>query len=185
MGVNIIRFNKKINEPSLIYGIEETINEIRFLGFFKKYAIDISSYIKYKGIIVDYSLNLPISCRGCLKYKNNKWVISINKKHSIYNQRFTLAYEYAHYFLHSDKNSNNPKFYDNLNYYDNHPTNQYHFTANKFAEYILIPEDAFQYTIKDNINKIYDLCHKFRVLPIIIESRVKDLGYIKKNIQKK
>ena len=73
-------------------------------GFTKDKELDIENLIKdYKIDIKREGMNPEIS--GKLEQNNNKWCITINSKHSVNRQRYTLAHEFAHYCLHRNAKS--------------------------------------------------------------------------------
>lgn len=124
---------------------------------------------------------------GTLIIKDSIPKIFINSSHHENRQRFTLAHEIGHYYLHrnledifidTDKNSifqmNRSNDIKNINYLRE-------IEANKFASSLLIPKSKLESIIKNEIltdEFIENLSKKFKVSVQAMSIRLSKLGYI-------
>lgn len=111
---------------------------------------------------------------GYLKKENDHWDMVINKNHHINRQRYTIAHELAHYFLHRDKNN---LFEDNKIYFRNMDKDSMEYQADSFAAKLLMPELIFKQTINSGVKNIDKLSKIFQVSTTAIINRAEELGY--------
>ena len=105
---------------------------------------------------------------GILRKSRNKdndieWTIYVNKNHHVNRQRFTIAHELAHYFLHRNDGS---AFIDDIFFRSRCSGNEAlkkEWQANEFAASILMPRHKIEEFIKAGIKNIEELAAKFQV----------------------
>lgn len=96
----------------------------------------------------------------------------MNQKHHLNRQRFTIAHELGHYFLHQDKLSNG--IIDELNREDG-VNNQIEFDANEFGANLLMPELIFRQYWEENYS-VKNMADNFSVSESAIITRARFLG---------
>lgn len=144
---------------------ENLIREVLSFLYIKKPPIkpDIIAY----GLGLElHFLNLSSQISGILYKRNNKHGIIINKNEAITRQRFTLAHEIGHFFLHAPKEViywDYPKF-QNL---------QIEREANIFAASLLIPDFILEKYLNSSVEKISQI---FFVSKKVAEIRLKNLN---------
>ena len=143
--------------------IRRNLNRIKAIRkICKDYKID----IKREG------MNPEIS--GKLEQNNNKWCITINSKHSVNRQRYTLAHEFAHYCLHRNAKSS---FEDTAFFRKEENKTAMEYEANQFAAELLMPERDIKDAISNDIVSLKDLANLFGVSLIAMRTRLTALGY--------
>lgn len=85
-------------------------------------------------------VSLPNNISGYLKEINGKWEIGVNSLHHPNRQRFTIAHELGHYFLHRDR----APFEDGLLFRKENQLNSLEREANQFASLLLMPSHEFR-----------------------------------------
>jgi Zn-dependent peptidase ImmA (M78 family) len=147
-------------------------------------AVDLDKLAKQLGIEV-LRHDLPNDDSGLLLVKDNKALIIINKIHSKNRQRFSLAHELAHYFLHSGEGHIEVFHRDQTS---SQGTSRIETEANAFAAEILMPEDRIREwamsvsldLFDDNVEKlIADKGKKLGVSPQALNIRLERLGLFK------
>jgi Zn-dependent peptidase ImmA (M78 family) len=101
--------------------------------------LDVVGLASSIGMQIEY-LPLAAETSGFLRRKNGDWVIGVNSLHQRNRQRFTIAHELGHYFLHRDHGSFEDKALFRKELQNDHRESD----ANKFASALLMPEDAFR-----------------------------------------
>ena len=150
--------------------------------------IDVEKIAKFLKIIVvkrSYKDKGPLS--GMLVRSQNKIIIGINESHSIEKQRFSIAHEIGHFFLHDGEELIvDQNFLVNFRHLKTNP-GQYHKEkdANYFASSLLIPEkflfnDLKSYQINSLTSKKFeeiskDLHKKYNVSLIAMRLRIYSL----------
>lgn len=164
----------KYQEPDLLVGVEDILSSAKEKGLYNGYSLKIEDVVrsipdiqlKYESMDTDKS--------GSLSNEGDKWIICVNKDHNIKRQRFTLAHELGHYFLHKEKNIN---FIDTTFFRSNDMTSV-EYIANEFAARLLMPEDIVRKLIdNEQIKNIGTLAEKFNVSSAAMKYRVLSLGY--------
>lgn len=89
---------------------------------------------------------LPNSISGYLKVYKEGWEIGINSLHHPNRQRFTMAHELGHYFLHRDRG----EFEDGLLFRKDNQSNPAERQANEFAALLLMPLVEFKRALRNN-----------------------------------
>jgi Zn-dependent peptidase ImmA (M78 family) len=126
-------------------------------------------------------------------FDNKNALIGVNKKHHLNRQRFTIAHEIGHYFLHNYQGVHFDGKNTGLQMYlrdDNSATglNIEEREANLFAAELLMPEHLLEKDVSA-INEIYlldeedltikKLAAKYKVSVRALTYRLSNLGYIK------
>jgi hypothetical protein len=122
------------------------------------------------GISVDY-VPLHENISGYLKSIDNEWTIGVNSSHHPNRQRFTLAHELGHYFLHRDKGD----FQDALLFRQQGQFNADEVDANNFAAGLLMNEETVR-SLRASGASVPELASAFRVSQDAIKYRLKGLG---------
>lgn len=111
---------------------------------------------------------------GMITYEEGKPTIYIRKRDTIPRQRFTLAHELGHFFLHEGK-----RFRDN---YASTSSSNYdvdEVAANAFAAELLMPSLAVEYFItKENLKEVDELANVFKVSLKAMTYRLVNLGWL-------
>ena len=137
----------------------------------KDFPFDVASFATDKlGIRIKYD-NLDNDISGKLSKEGNNYVITVEKRHPENRQRFTIAHELAHYFLHKDLKE---EFEDTV-FFRGADSDTFEFQANLFAGDILMPKEEFLRQIRNGNSKIENLAQYFGVSTLAIRVRAKQL----------
>lgn len=148
--------------------------------------VDVEKIARRAGIDIQYK-DWEGDTSGAIKYdkENNKFIIFVNQKHSEVRQRFTIAHEIAHCYLHEDKVKEKAIIDDDL--YASGLSSTTEREANKFAGGILMPSGLIYYNVV-TMNKQYPdlephelvekLARRLRVSEQALAIRLKIEGYI-------
>jgi Zn-dependent peptidase ImmA (M78 family) len=104
--------------------------------------------------------------------ESNKWEMLINAKHHSNRQRYTIAHELGHYFLHRHLQV---EFQDRI-FFRGAESSKEELQANSFASEVLMPENYFREMIREGKNKIDELAQEFGVSTLALRIRAKNLG---------
>ena len=137
----------------------------------KDFPVDIVDFAQKLGIEIKYE-NLENDVSGKISIKEGHYTITVEARHSPNRQRFTIAHEIAHYFLHKNLKEN----FEDVVFFRGGDTNSIEFQANLFAGEILMPEEEFFKQIKSGKSKIEDLAEYFGVSTLAIRVRAKQLN---------
>ena len=120
--------------------------------------------VDLNAILNQYKINLHMAdmeqeVSGFLIIKSTGAEIAINKVHHLNRQRFTIAHELGHFFLHSEKTKEfidmTPTIY--MRNIDSHTgTIQIEIDANKFAAELLMPEKYLKKNIEQKNIDMFD-----------------------------
>lgn len=113
------------------------------------------------------------SISGYLKMVDGQWVIGVNRLHNPKRQRFTIAHELGHYYMHKEKNVD----FEDTTFFRNTDNFFIEYSANEFAANLLMPESSIREAIQSGIKNIKELSTKFDVSIAAIKYRVVSLGY--------
>lgn len=164
----------KYQEPDLLVGVEDILSSAKEKGLYDGYSLKIEDVVssitdiqlKYESMETDKS--------GSLSNEDGKWIICVNKNHNVKRQRFTLAHELGHYFLHKEKNIN----FTDTTFFRSNDMDSIEYIANEFAARLLMPEDVVRELIdSEQIKNIGVLAEKFNVSSAAMKYRVLSLGY--------
>ena len=134
--------------------------------------LDVASFAKTLGLKTYLTSELKDNESGALVKENDGFSIYINERHPINRQRFTIAHELGHYFLHRDKlKKENQGIVDTIKAVEGMPhitrikgngSNKEEKEANRFAARLLMPKSIFKRVYKST-NSIEEVAEKFRV----------------------
>lgn len=110
---------------------------------------------------------------GYLQQEGGVWVIGVNAFHHPKRQRFTIAHELGHFFLHASKQAT---FVDRT-LFRNEDSNPMEWEANGFAGELLMPSGEFKAQIARGVKKVEDLANHFNVSAVAVRVRAKILGF--------
>ena len=163
-------------EDDFIKNIEKNITtpeEVRKEYSLHNFPLDIESLLERLNIsLVKKVLDNDIS--GMLISDNGHYTIVVEERHSENRQRFTIAHEIAHYFLHK----NLQEKFEDVVFFRGTITNSMEFQANNFASELLMPKETFLQQIKKGKNKIEELARFFGVSSLAIRVRAKQLNLV-------
>ena len=100
--------------------------------------LDVLGLASSIGLQIEY-LPLAGDVSGFLKRRGGDWVIGINSLHHPNRQRFTIAHEMGHYFLHRDHD-----FVDKALFRRDVQNDHREADANRFASALLMPREMFR-----------------------------------------
>ena len=134
--------------------------------------VNVEQIAREHNIIVK-PVSLPDEISGVLDNSTDRYIILVNSNQSPVRQRFSIAHELGHYFLHSSDDSKKQVHIDKIRYYRNIKSSlgidDKEIEANKFASELLIPTDELlkelstgKYDIYDDVS-IHELAKKFEV----------------------
>lgn len=110
---------------------------------------------------------------GYLEEEDGAWTIAINSLHHPKRQRFTIAHELGHYFLHRNLRH---AFVDKV-LFRNGNSNPIEVQANKFAGELLMPEGQFRDYVSASSSRVEDISEFFSVSAMAVRVRASQLGY--------
>lgn len=159
---------EKFEEPQLIIKIEDIIKNSNS----DNANVDVKAIAMSNDIDISYEM-MDSYQSGYLKNINDRWVIGVNKLHNPKRQRFTIAHELGHYFMHKDKNLN----FEDATFFRNENNSSIEYAANEFAGRLLMPEERLKESISNGIKSLEKLANLFDVSTAAIKYRVISLGY--------
>ncbi len=177
MGIKGRRTTRKLSEqhpePELVVSVSDIIKKSIEEGYVDGQGnVDIEEVAKWNGIEISYEI-MESSKSGYLKNIDNKWIIGVNKKHNPKRQRFTIAHELGHFYMHRNKNLD----FEDATFFRAENSTSIEYTANEFASNLLMPENRINKAIQDGIKNISELAELFSVSAAAIKYRVISLGY--------
>ena len=111
---------------------------------------------------------------GFMHKEGDGWVVGVNNLHHPNRQRFTLAHELGHYFLHRNICKN---FDDNYVFTRaDEKSDPIEWEANRFAAEFLMPEDIFRQMVVKGVTSVDDIADQFGVSTMAVRIRAKTLG---------
>lgn len=128
--------------------------------------LDLSALCHVLGIGIRY-LPLENNISGKLYYDDNRWVINVNSLHHPRRQRFTIAHELGHYFLHR----NSMERYEDNTFHRGRNYSQIELEADNFAGALLMPAGEFRDYVCNKSNKIDDIAEHFGTSSVAIKKR--------------
>lgn len=148
--------------------------------------IDLESLAKAENITVVFQ-ELEDEISGMLVMNGNETVIGINVKHHPNRQRFTLAHELAHFYLHE---LNPTVFVDGMMVHfqseiAERPPAPEEVEANAFAATLLMPADFLARDLQDRPIDAFDevavrqIAQKYKVSPQALTIRLMELGLLR------
>lgn len=172
----ILKRKVKINSEFLPVSMLHLSNPLDVLDYAKSLNItlvpfDLDGFINRIDIdLVKTVLDDDIS--GKLQKTNEgKWVITVNSIHHIKRQRFTLAHELGHYFLHRNRAI---EFVDEALYRSTHMDSM-EYEANNFAGALLMPKAVISEFIAKHGASAELISEHFNVSVLAAKIRVETL----------
>lgn len=161
-------------QAQLIY--QETLSTI---------PVDLIAIARHYGIRVEYP-DLEDTVSGMLLMRNGRIVIGVNENHADTRQRFTMAHELGHYFLHKNAGSifvdEKKVLFRNSQSSDGTLLQEIH--ANAFAAALLMPEEQIKRYARKMIDleieadlAVWRLAETFQVSEEAMRRRLINLGY--------
>ena len=158
----------------------EDIVFIQTIASDDKGNIDVKKVAESKNIRLEY-IPMESSISGYLRQENGEWIIGVNSIHNPKRQRFTIAHELGHFYMHKDKNVDFECFlarnFEDTTFFRNTDNSSIEYSANEFAANLLMPEDSIRKAIQTGTKNIEDLSSQFNVSIAAIKYRVLSLGY--------
>ena len=165
--------NNTYAEPTLVRDVNEILSSAE-----NKKWIDNNGNIDIKKIAEDENIKivyveLDSAVSGYLKLENGNWVIGVNQLHNSKRQRFTIAHELGHFYMHKEKNI----LFEDTTFFRDSGNSSIEFAANEFAANLLMPETRVRDAINSGIKELAELALRFDVSIAAIKYRVVSLGY--------
>lgn len=168
--------------------IEQMAKSILLEFGIKSPAISVADVTRRSGLeLIPYEFGDNIS--GALLMEEQKATIGYNPNDPLVRQRFTIAHELGHYFLHKKESST--IFYDKPQILFRDESNSSGYKreqeANVFAASLLMPEHMVSRSlekIRSNSNQLLDeqiiknLAREYKVSQIAMSYRLSNLGYM-------
>lgn len=155
----------------------------------EKPCVDVEEIAERDGISIAYK-QLEDDVSGFLVVKNKMATVAVNSTHHPNRQRFTIAHELGHYFLHACKNDGDDVFIDKKVFHRNQSASEgsvrMEIEANRFAAELLMPrammkeavaETGGDIDLSDDV-VIYNLSNLFCVSKQALTYRLADLNII-------
>ena len=121
--------------------------------------LDVEQIAEFLGLELLYEI-MDKDMSGYLEFKGGRWVIGVNALHHPSRQRFTVAHEIAHFWLHGDSCS---QFRDKTFARRTGDADPNEREADAFAAALLMPEDLLREAISDGCQSLQALAEKFGV----------------------
>jgi predicted transcriptional regulator len=128
--------------------------------------LDLVALCHLLSIGVNY-LPLENNLSGRLTHDGTRWVININALHHVRRQRFTIAHELAHYFLHRDPQNN----YEDVTFHRGKCYTQKELEADNFAGALLMPKEQLIEFVNSESNKLDHIAEYFGTSSIAVKKR--------------
>jgi len=145
--------------------------------YLSKYPVKLGQLARELGVPIKVSsLNTGVS--GQIKREGDHYVIRVNRHEARERQRFTIAHELAHFFLHKPVIDSAPDgIKDNVLYRSGEPEH-IEFEANRLAADIVMPLNLVEYALQDDFEglvteaTIEGLAARFQVSKAAMEIRL-------------
>ena len=134
--------------------------------------LDVKAIAEKAGIEVIYE-PLDEQMSGSLRLRNGKWKLTVNEHHHRRRQRYTIAHELGHYFLHRYQED----CFEDQSFFRGLKCTTQEWEANAFASAILMPEEEFKRLLHAGVNDVDKLAEQFDVSPLALRIRAKELGF--------
>ncbi|EGQ8008887.1 TPA: ImmA/IrrE family metallo-endopeptidase [Vibrio parahaemolyticus] len=128
--------------------------------------IDLHGLCHILGVGIQY-LPLENNISGRLHHDGNRWVINVNSLHHPRRQRFTIAHELGHYFLHRSSQQG----YEDATFHRGRAYSEKELEADNFAGALLMPKDEFKDYVRNSSNRIDDIAEYFGTSSVAIKKR--------------
>tara|TARA_R110000744_G_scaffold73919_5_gene147751 strand:+ start:2426 stop:2959 length:534 start_codon:yes stop_codon:yes gene_type:complete len=128
--------------------------------------IDLQALCRLLGIGIQYT-PLEDNASGKLSHDGDRWMIHVNSLHHPRRQRFTIAHELGHYFLHRDSQ----RGYEDTTFHRGKRYTKTELEADNFAGALLMPKDEFKQYIRNSSNKIDEITDYFDTSSMAVKKR--------------
>lgn len=166
MAIRIRKQNNNVNNLSSNIKTPKDIIDIAKENSVTTNPIDLPNLCHVLGIGIKY-LPLENNISGKLHHDGSRWVINVNSLHHPRRQRFTIAHELGHYFLHRSSQDK----YEDTTFHRGRSYSQKELEADNFAGALLMPKEEFKMFIRSNSNKIDDIAEYFGTSSLAIKKR--------------
>lgn len=153
-----------------------------------RWPVDVESIALAEGIKVRYEA-LDDELSGMCFFKNDTFVICVNAWHAYTRQRFTIAHEFGHIKMHSERLKTGVLVDKTITILRRdarpaHGSYRIEVEANQFAANFLLPEQFVQrylkeagldYGVKHDESAIEDMAKAFQVSPLAMAIRIGNL----------
>jgi Zn-dependent peptidase ImmA (M78 family) len=156
----------------------EVVIEIASKNGLETEPLDVVSLVKKLGIMLRFEPMGDEDSGLLAKDKEGNWFMHINSLHHPNRQRFTIAHELGHLFLHGDVRD---EFADKI-FFRNNQLDKDETEANIYAAQLLMPKKLFSAYISDTSSKVEDIANHFQVSSLAVRYRAKTLGYSGHNV---
>ena len=161
-------------DPRLLDSPESIIEFCKQNNFFTNDVLNLESFID-----AHPSLRLAFEPLGAndayiKKIGDEQFLIVVNSEHPRTRQRFSMAHELAHYFLHRDKIAQMPEGERIL--HRNDERNSIEYQANDFAANLLMPESTYRQLIQSTSGNVAQMSSRLGLSTLAIRFRALNLG---------
>ncbi|MCE3232322.1 MAG: hypothetical protein K0R98_579 [Rickettsiaceae bacterium] len=172
--VSILKSRKKKNQTSISSKTSsDVLNEASISGI-STHPLDLEAVCNLYDIKI-FREPMDDKISGTLeRMPSGHWVIRVNSYNHPRRQRFTIAHELGHFFLHRNSMTT---FIDESFARSHGDSRPIEVEANRFAASLLMPKEIFSEAISSGKNKISELADYFETSMFAIEVRAKELGY--------
>ncbi len=169
--------------------IRKIVEKILANNEISKPSVNVEKIAESNNIQINFA-ELEDDLSGFLIVKNNRGTIAVNSTHHINRQRFTIAHELGHYFLHANDDKNENVFIDKKVFHRGQSASEgtirMEIEANRFAAELLMPRFMMKEAVAevgDDIDlsddlTILSLANKFNVSEQALTYRLTDLNLI-------
>ncbi len=158
-------------------GIQTVAQLLKFawekLGI-KTFPLNVRALIKSLGISLTFE-PMENEKSGYIRRDDDGWIIGINSLHHPNRQRFTMAHELGHYFLHRHDHNEIEDFIMFRSNDDGYGKAGMEREANEFAAQLLMPKQSFQKAVGDYEGEISEISNRFGVSQLAVIVRAKEL----------
>lgn len=169
--------------------IRQLVEEILAKNNIVEPTIDVEHIAEYAGLDVNHA-KLEDELSGFLVVHRKQGTIAVNSAHHPNRQRFTIAHELGHYFLHSRNDQDENVFIDKKVFHRgkaaSEGTIRMEIEANRFAAELLMPRFMMKTAVADeggdidleDIETIENLAERFGVSTQALTYRLTDLNML-------
>lgn len=142
-----------------------------------EYPVKLGQIANLFGITINVS-NMEVGVSGQIKRDGGNYIIRVNRNEARERQRFTVAHELAHYFLHKDIIDNSADGITDTVLYRSGKSEQIEYEANRLAADIVMPLKIIERVLLSEFNGIIteqtieSLAAKFQVSKVAMEIRL-------------
>jgi Zn-dependent peptidase ImmA (M78 family) len=140
--------------------------------------LDVAQLVQVLGIKLRFEPMKDDDSGRLEKDNNGNWCMHVNSLHHPNRQRFTIAHELGHRFLHGDNRS---EFADKI-FFRSNQLDREESDANAFAAELLMPVDSFRSFVSDTSSKVENIANHFQVSSLAVRYRARALGYSGHNV---